>query len=79
MNEQPLNDPKLVALEARLAALVPSVSPIEQQRLLYECGFAAGRRAAGKSVRLWQAAAAALVVVALGLCVPLAQDRLLVP
>src|SRR5687767_2606406 len=75
MNEHNLSDPKLLSLEARLAAMSPRATTAEQQKLLYECGFAAGRRSSARTLRIWQLAAAALVVVSLGLSIPLAQSR----
>ncbi|MSR60050.1 MAG: hypothetical protein EXS05_20830 [Planctomycetaceae bacterium] len=78
MNEHSLNDPKLQSFEARLAAKVPQLSPFQQQHLLYQCAFAAGQKTAGRSLRRWQAFAAALVVLLLGVSIPLAQDRLLI-
>jgi hypothetical protein len=78
MNEYPLNDPELQSFEARLAARVPRVSPVEQQRLLYECAFAAGQRTAGRSVRRWQSAAAVLGLLLLSVAVPFARNQLLI-
>lgn len=66
-----LNDPRLQALEARLAAMPPQLSMAQQQQLLYQCAFAAGRTSARHTVRRWQAAAAGLMVVLVGLSVPL--------
>jgi hypothetical protein len=66
MNEHPINDPKLQSFEARLAALTPQLSAGEQQQLLYQCAFAAGRKANRRSVRRWQAVAALLAVVMVG-------------
>lgn len=69
MNEHSLNDPLLQSLEARLAAGVPRVSAAEQQQMLYQCAFAAGRHASVRTMRRWQAATATLaaIVVAFGL------------
>lgn len=74
MNDYPLDDPRLRSLEAQLAQMAPQASPAEQQQLLYHCAFAAGRQAAGKTIRRWQAAAAALAVL-LCLSVPLAREH----
>jgi hypothetical protein len=81
MNDPPLNDgqfndPRLQSFEARLAAMVPQTSPVQQQQLLYECAFAAGQRRAFRSLRRWQAVAAALGILLLGLSVPFAHDHL---
>jgi hypothetical protein len=67
MNDQSLNDPLLQSLEARLAAIVPQVSQVEQQQLLYQCAFAAGRQSGIRAVRCWQAASAVLVCLVFGL------------
>ena len=75
MNEHTLHDPQLQSLEARLAATNLQISAGEQQQLLYRCAFAAGKSASIRSVRRWQAAAAALVLLALGMSVPLARDE----
>lgn len=77
MNEHSLNDAQLQSFEARLAAAVPQLSPIQQQQLLYQCAFAAGQGVAGRSLRRWQVVVAALVVLLLGMSVPFAHDRLL--
>src|SRR5262245_25556916 len=74
MNEHSLTDPKLQSLEARLAAMSPRAASAEQQRLLYECGFAAGRKISTRTLRIWQSAAAALLLLSLGLSIPLAQS-----
>lgn len=66
-----LNDPRLQALEARLAAMQPQLSTAQQQQLLYQCAFAAGRQSARHTVRRWQAAVAGLMVVLVGLSLPL--------
>jgi hypothetical protein len=72
-NDDMLNDPQLQALESRLAALTPQPSLQEQQRLLYECAFAAGRKAATRATRRWQAAAAVLAIL-LGVGLPMARE-----
>lgn len=71
MNDGSLSDPLLQALEARLAAATPMASTAEQQRLLYRCAFAAGRRAAARKLRRWQATAAALSIVVACMSLPL--------
>ncbi|MBC7854717.1 MAG: hypothetical protein IAF94_14900 [Pirellulaceae bacterium] len=75
MNEHTLHDPQLQSLEARLAAMLLQVSPGEQQQLLYQCAFAAGKGVSTRSVRRWQAGAAVLIVLLLGMSVPLARDE----
>jgi hypothetical protein len=75
MNEHTLHDPQLQSLEARLAAMPLPVSAGEQQRLLYQCAFAAGKGVSTRSLRRWQAAAAVLVILTLGMSVPLARDE----
>ena len=72
-----LDDPALQALEARLAGVMPQVSATERNELLYQCAFAAGRQAANRTVRTWQATAAVLVVLLLGMSVSLAQNGLM--
>ena len=67
MNTQSSGDAQFQLLEARLAAAAPQLSPSEQQQLLYECAFAAGRNANRKWLRNWQIAAAGLVGMVLGL------------
>ena len=69
-----LNDPRLQALEARLAAMPPQLSTAQQQQLLYQCAFAAGRQSARHTVRHWQAAVAGLMVVLVGLSLPLLEE-----
>ncbi|MDB5390140.1 MAG: hypothetical protein JWM11_5786 [Planctomycetaceae bacterium] len=77
MNGHSLNDPLLQSLEARLAACAPSVSAAEQQQMLYQCAFAAGRHAGARTTRRWQAATAALaaLVVAVSLLQSIARGR----
>ena len=74
MNHDPLDDPQLQALEARLSTMAPSTPAARQRQLLYECAHAAGRNAAAKSLRRWQTATAAFALLAIGLSVPLARD-----
>jgi hypothetical protein len=75
MNEHTLHDPQLQSLEARLAAMPLQVSAGEQQQLLYQCAFAAGKKTSARSLRYWQAAAAVLMISTLGMSVPLARDE----
>jgi hypothetical protein len=75
MNEHTLHDPQLQSLEARLAATPLQLPAVEQQQLLYRCAWEAGKKTAGRSLRLWQAATAALVVLLLGMSIPLARDE----
>jgi len=74
MNDHPLDDPRLRSLEAQLAQMPPQASPAEQQQMLYQCAFAAGRQAARKTTRRWQAATAVLAVL-FGLSIPLGRDN----
>jgi hypothetical protein len=75
MNDDPLDKLQLQALEARLADAMPAISPALQQQLLYACAFSAGRRAARKRLRLWQAATASLVLLLLATAAPLVRNR----
>lgn len=75
MNEHTLHDPLLQSLEARLAATPLQLSTGEQQQLLYQCAFVAGKKTSTRSLRRWQAAAAVLAVLLLGMSVPLARDE----
>jgi hypothetical protein len=75
MNEHTLHDPQLQSLEARLAATPLQLSAGEQQQLLYQCAFAAGKKTSTHSLRRWQAAAAVLVVLLAGISIPLARDE----
>jgi hypothetical protein len=68
------DDPGLQALEARLAGLTPQLSAQERNDLLYQCAFTAGQRSTRGTLRRWQAAAALLVAVSLGLTIPLASN-----
>jgi hypothetical protein len=71
MNDGSPSDPLLQSLAARLAAATPMASTAEQQRLLYRCAFAAGRRAAARKLRRWQATVAALAIVVACMSLPL--------
>ena len=62
MNDRSL-DPELRSLEARLEAITPRVSAEEQQRLLYDCAFAAGKKRAGAALNRWLAVAGLLAIV----------------
>ena len=66
-DEFPLNDPVLEALARQLAAAGPTSAAHERDALLYECGFAAGRQSAARSLGRWRALAASLALVAVGL------------
>jgi hypothetical protein len=63
MNEHSFDDPQLAILEAQLAAMNLQLSPIEQQRLLYQSGIAAGQQKSKTALRRWRVAAAALAVI----------------
>lgn len=73
MNELSPSDPRLAALEARLAATPPQLSPAEEQQLLYQCAFAAGQGAAGKMLWRWRAIAATLLLLTLGMSMSIVQ------
>lgn len=64
-DEKPLA-PQLQALEARLAALPPKIESSEKEEILYACAFAAGKKAAVPSLRLWQTSTAVLSVCFIG-------------
>jgi hypothetical protein len=76
MNDHLLNDPSLKSLEARLAATPPQLSERDRQSLLYECAFAAGRRAAAVQIRHWQGASASLAALLVGMSLTLGAMRL---
>jgi hypothetical protein len=75
MSESRFDDHELDLLAARLAPLAPRLPAHESQELLFRCGFAAGRTAAARQARRWQALSAALAVLLLGLSIPLVQQR----
>jgi hypothetical protein len=70
VTEDSLNDPVLQALEAQLAARVPSVSAAEQQEMLYQCAYAAGQQVGVRTLRRWQATAGALAALVLAVSLP---------
>jgi hypothetical protein len=74
MNDESLHDPQLKSFEARLASRPPQVSLAQRDQLLYACAFAAGRDTAGRSLRRWRTAAAALSVVVAGATMALVRD-----
>ncbi|MEX2176294.1 MAG: hypothetical protein WD872_18170 [Pirellulaceae bacterium] len=76
MNDKPTGDPGLESLAARLAAHAPRLPQPEQDRLLYQCAYAAGQAATARKTRRWQVASAALAVVLVGLSIPAASERL---
>src|SRR6266850_7671925 len=71
MDDHPLNDPTLQALEARLSALPPRLPERDRQQLLYQCGVAAGQtaaqRAGAQSTRRWMAVTTLLALLSLTL------------
>jgi hypothetical protein len=75
VNTNRIDDPALKALEDQLAGLVPQLSAADQQDLLYQCAFTAGRQAMIRPLRRWQGAVAALAVLAVSLSVPLVNTR----
>lgn len=60
MNPFSLNDPDLAALEAELLGQSPRLDPGAQQAILYKSAFQAGKAAASKTTRIWQAFTAGL-------------------
>lgn len=76
MNDPPHDDPRLARFASRLAAMPPRVSPVRQQQMLYACAFAAGKSKADRLLWRWQAVAALLGLLMLGVSVPLARDHL---
>ncbi len=74
MNDRHVADVQLQAFEARLATLAPQLPLAEQQQLLYRCAFSAGRMTVGSTLRRWQGATVAAIVVALGLSIPVARQ-----
>src|SRR4051794_38000534 len=70
-----INDPVLQALAARLASVAPQISVVERNDLLYQCAYSAGRSQANRRLRRWQATAAVLGVLLLGINLPLASSR----
>ena len=75
MNDPSISDPQLQHMEARLAAATPHLSNLEQQQLLYQCAFAAGRQACARKLRRWQTITAALLVFSVGMSVPMVRGR----
>src|SRR3954468_21330221 len=79
MNDNPLNDPLLQSLEARLAGIPPRLPAAEHQQLLYQCAFAAGKavgqRASSRVIQSWAAAASILALLCAGLAYRTVLDR----
>lgn len=75
MSTNRIEDPALKAFEDQLAGLAPQISLTEQQDLLYQCAFAAGKQAMNGSLRRWQAAVATLAVLLGCVCLPLANSQ----
>ena len=71
MNDEPLIDADLQSIEAHLSVLSPQLIKREQELLLYECGRAAGARAANQLVRRWQLCSAALALLFVGVSLAL--------
>src|SRR5438045_7376781 len=71
MTDNPLRNPELQSLEARLASMPPRLGAGEQQQLLYQCAFAAGKaagqRASGRVIRGWTAVTSILALLCVGL------------
>jgi hypothetical protein len=72
MSDHPWIDPELQSLEARLTSLPPRLPADEQKQLLYECAFAAGKRAGQRASRRMIRASTAVSFVLTLLCVGLA-------
>jgi hypothetical protein len=75
MTTNRIDDPALQAIENQLAGLAPQISSAQQQDLLYQCAFAAGKQTMTRSLRRWQGAVAALAVLLISVSVPLANNR----
>jgi hypothetical protein len=75
MNDNPMNDPALQSLAARLAAVPPRLHEREREQLLFQCGMAAGRNTAARRVRHWQAASGVLAVLLAGLSLMLSHGQ----
>jgi hypothetical protein len=75
MSTNRIDDPALQAIENQLAGLAPQISSAEQQDLLYQCAFAAGKQTMTRSLRRWQGAVAALAVLLVSVSVPLANNQ----
>ena len=67
MTPHDLPDPLSTPFEAQLAALAPRLSTAEQQRMLYECAFAAGQRQTRSAVLKWQVATTVLGLALVGM------------
>jgi hypothetical protein len=71
MLDNPLNDPTLQSLEARLAAIPLRLPTNERQQLLYQCAFAAGQsagqRTATNIARRWMAVTTVMALLTLTL------------
>jgi hypothetical protein len=71
MNDNPLSDPGLQSLEARLASMPPRLAAGEQQQLLYQCAFVAGKavgqEASRRVIQAWTAVASILALLCVGL------------
>jgi len=78
MSSNHIDDPALKALENQLAGLAPQISSAEQQDLLYQCAFAAGKQTLARSLRRWQAAVATLALLLVSLSLPLANSQWIV-
>jgi len=78
MSTNHIDDPALKAIEDQLSGLAPQISPAEQQDLLYQCAFAAGKQTMTRSVRRWQAAVATLALLLVSLGIPLANNQWIV-
>ncbi len=73
MSEPPFHDPTLKDTESRLLASKPRLAPDEEQRMLYQCAFAAGQARARRALRGWQATTAVMGLLLVSLAVPVVQ------
>ena len=72
MSREPLN-PDLAGVEAALAALRPSPSALDRDRLMFLAGQAAGRRRARLAARMWAGTSAVATIAACVLAILLLQ------
>ena len=70
MNEPTRHDPELQSFEARLGAAPLRLPVAEQQQLLYQCAFAAGKKSSIRTLRCWQGAAVGMLILLGAINVP---------
>ena len=76
MNPNDAPDPQIELFELQLTALAPRLSLAEQQRMLYECAFSAGRRQSHDALLRSRVATTVLGLLVFGMSFPMAYDRL---